>query len=110
MGKKAKSRGRVLELGGSRGNTIDVEIAGRGKTYHIPLADSLSVGDAIEFHQVERLPKKKRDEGFFNAFYNLVCRYVPQEYIDGLTVDEFTALAEAWNDASKEVGGVSAGE
>ena len=106
MGKKNKPKdgGKSIELGAGKGKTLEVEIAGTGKTYHIPLADSLSIGDAMEIRRVQNLPKKKRDEGFFNAFYNIACRYVPKKYVDMLSMDDFGTLLEAWNDASEEAG------
>ena len=101
--------GKTLKLGNEVGRHLEVHIEGVKKSYRIPLANSLKMGDAMALRRVTKLPKKQRDEGFLDAFYEIVCRYVPQKYIDGLSMEEFSQLVEAWNDASNE-DGVGLGE
>ena len=109
MGKKGKGKnktgGKVLRLGGNAGGRfMEVSIAGTGETYRVPLADSLSMGDAMAMRKVQRKPKDKRDEAFFEVFYQMVSHYVPKKYLDVLSMDDFTTLVEAWTAASEEAG------
>ena len=94
--------GKTLNLGNGGGDFLEVRIEGIKKAYRIPLANSLKMGDAMALRKVTKLPKKQRDEGFLDAFYEIVCRYVPQKYIDHLSMEEFSQLVQAWNEASNE--------
>lgn len=101
--------GKSIKLGGGGGRSLEVKIKDTGKVYHVPLADSLAMGDAMALRKAQRQPKRKRQDAYFNAIYEIFCRYIPKKYIDQLSLDDFSRLADAWNDASNDTG-VGAGE
>lgn len=95
---------KTVEITQGETSFLEVSVAGIKKPYRIPLSNSLRMGDVMALREAMRLPKKRRNEGFLAAFYEIVCRYVPKKYVDALSVDEFSQLVDAWNDASAEAG------
>ena len=77
-------------------NVLKVNIG--KKTYSVPLSGSLSI----------REMKAMRDgtEDGFDFF----GRYIPQDVLETLTMDQFNALNEAWKEASSEKTDASMGE
>ena len=77
-------------------NVLKVNIG--KKTYSVPLSGSLSI----------REMKAMRDgtEDGFDFF----GRYIPQDVLETLTMDQFNALNKAWKDATEEKTDVSMGE
>ena len=77
-------------------NVLKVNIG--KETYSVPLSGSLSI----------REMKAMRDgtEDGFDFF----GRYIPQDVLETLTMDQFNALNEAWKEASSEKTDVSMGE
>lgn len=77
-------------------NVLKVNIG--KKTYSVPLSGSLSI----------REMKAMRDgtEDGFDFF----GRYIPQDVLETLTMDQFNALNEAWKKASSEKTDASMGE
>lgn len=77
-------------------NVLKVNIG--KKTYSVPLSGSLSI----------REMKAMRDgtEDGFDFF----GRYIPQDVLETLTMDQFNALNEAWKEASSEKTNASMGE
>ena len=67
------------------------------ETYTVPLAGSLTIAEMRKF---------KEDEDGFTFFR----KYIPEEVIDNLTMDDFKALSDAWKNASAETAGASVGE
>ena len=57
------------------------------KAYSIPLAGSLTIAEMKRF---------QTDEDGFTFF----GKYIPMEVLEGLTMDEFKALSDAWKAAS----------
>lgn len=109
-GKNRKAQGEVVRLDvGSKAHSMTVEIAGTGKSFQVPLSDSLSMADAMRLRKVNRLPKKDRADAQFDAVYDIICRYVPRKYIDQLSMDDFSVLVDAWVASSAEAG-VTPGE
>lgn len=77
-------------------NVLKVNIG--KKTYSVPLSGSLSI----------REMKAMRDgtEDGFDFF----GRYIPQDVLEALTMDQFNALNEAWKEASSEKTDADMGE
>ena len=77
-------------------NVLKVNIG--EETYSVPLSGSLSI----------REMKAMRDgtEDGFDFF----GRYIPQDVLETLTMDQFNALNEAWKEASSEKTDASMGE
>ena len=77
-------------------NVLKVNIG--KKTYSVPLSGSLSI----------REMKAMRDgtEDGFDFF----GRYIPQDVLETLTMDQFNALNEAWKEASSKKTDASMGE
>lgn len=91
----------TLELGKSRKNKyLEVHVEGRKKVYKLPLANHLNVGDSMMLRAAAKAPKKKREEAFFDAFYQICCKYIDKAIIDGLSLDDLETLAAAWNEQS----------
>ena len=77
-------------------NVLKVEIA--GKTYSVPLAGSLTL---------KELEAIKSDDNIGSNFFG---KYIPQEIISDLTLDDFKALNDTWKKASQDASGVDLGE
>lgn len=77
-------------------NVLKVNIG--NEAYSVPLSGSLSI----------REMKAMRDgtEDGFDFF----GRYIPQDVLETLTMDQFNALNEAWKEASSEKTDASMGE
>lgn len=78
-------------------NNLGVTIG--DKTYLIPLGTSLKV------KELSKLDKQDAVMAFFE-------KYLGKEIMDELSVDDFTAIAEAWSKATEEAngGGKTSGE
>jgi hypothetical protein len=77
-------------------NVLKVNIG--KETYSVPISGSLTI----------REMKAMRDgtEDGFDFF----GRYIPQDVLEALTMDQFNALNEAWKEASSEKTDASMGE
>ena len=73
---------------------------GKDRVYRLPLAGSLSLGDSMAMMRAYNAPKRKRDRAFFLWFYEFCCRYVDKRAIDSLSQDQFSLLAEKWQEES----------
>ena len=62
------------------------------KTYFIPL------GTALKVKELSKLDKQDEVMKFFE-------KYLGKEIMDELSVDDFTAIAEAWGKATQEANG-----
>lgn len=76
-------------------NTLKVNIG--DASYSIPLAGSLTISEMRKF--------QKDEDGF--SFFE---KYIPKKVLEGLTMDEFKALSEAWKNTSAEESKVPLGE
>ena len=86
---------KKVTLGGQTVDFMTVEI---GKTaYTVPLAGSMKRKDLLAL----------KDE---NSVFQMFARYIPEDVLDNLTVDEYNQLAQAWSDANEEKSGSSLGE
>lgn len=86
---------KKVTLGGQNVDVLTVEI---GKTsYTVPLAGSMKRKDIMAL----------KDE---NSVFQMFARYIPEDVLDNLTVDEYNQLAKAWSDANEEKSGSSLGE
>lgn len=86
---------KKVTLGGQTVDFLTVEI---GKTaYTVPLAGSMKRKDLLAL----------KDE---NSVFQMFARYIPEDVLDNLTVDEYNQLAQAWSDANEEKSGSSLGE
>ena len=77
-------------------NVLTVKIG--KKSYNVPLSGSLSIKEM-------RAMSKGSEDGF-----DFFGKYIPEEVLDELTMDEFKQLSEAWKSASAEAAGVDVGE
>ena len=75
--------------------TLKVNIG--DKSYSVPLAGSLTITEMRKF--------KDEEDGF--TFFE---KYIPKKVIESLTMDDFTALSEAWKEASAGDGDPPLGE
>lgn len=102
---------KVMSLGdrSEREGSLEVNIEGIGKSYRVPLAGSLTMGDAMLLGKVAGLPKKRRNKGYFNAIYEIFCKYIPKKYVDRLSMRDFERLTDEWGRASSD-GGATPGE
>jgi hypothetical protein len=73
LGKKAEVKSLKVNIG--------------KKTYSIPLAGSLTISEMKRFQD---------DEDGFSFF----GKYIPNEILEDLTMDDFKALSDAWKKAS----------
>jgi hypothetical protein len=120
-GKKRKGKAGAVSLVSGKGDELrlgsgtepsgglEVHVEGDSRTYHIPSINELSLGDVMAFRKVNKLPKKQRNDAYTDAFYDLCIRHVPRAAIDSLTMGEFAALVEAWNETNED-GGAGSGE
>ena len=77
-------------------NVLKVNIG--KKTYSVPLSGSLSIREMIAM-------RDGTEDGF-----DFFGRYIPQDVLETLTMDQFNALKEAWKEASSEKTDASMGE
>ena len=68
------------------------------KSYNVPLSGSLSIREM-------RAMRDGSEDGF-----DFFGKYIPMEVLEGLTMDEFKALNDAWTAASREKSDVDMGE
>ncbi len=69
------------------------------ESYNVPLLGSLSTKEARAFTTGDTA------DGF--EFFG---KYIPQEVLDSMTMDDFQALSEAWKEASADKTDVTPGE
>ena len=94
----------VIRMGGTKAvGGLEVRVDGDKKTYHVPLLGQLTMGDLMTFRRISKMPDEERNDAYMDAFYELCIRYVPQQAVDSLTVEEFGQFVQAWQDASDEV-------
>lgn len=86
---------KKVTIGGQNANVLAVEIGKRN--YSVPLAGSMKRKDVLAL----------KDE---NSVFQMFARYIPEDVLDNLTVDEYNQLAQAWADANAEESGASLGE
>lgn len=77
-------------------NVLKVNIG--KKSYSVPLASSLSIREM-------RSMRDGSEDGF-----DFFGKYIPDEVLETLTMDDFNALNEAWKNASFEKTDASMGE
>lgn len=83
---------------------LKVEIG--DKTYSVPLASSL------KFKEVKKLLSLKKLDGeeAITTFGEFFAAYLGADVVDNLTMDDITALANAWSNATSEASGITSGE
>ena len=86
---------KVVKIGGQVVDTLSVEIG--NETYSVPLAGSMKRKELLSL---------KDDE----SVYNMFAKYIPEEVLDEMTVDEYNQLANAWSDANINKDDASLGE
>lgn len=77
-------------------NVLKVNIG--KKAYNVPLSGSLTIREA-------KALRDGTEDGF-----DFFGRYIPQDVLETLTMDQFNALNKAWKDATEEKTDVSMGE
>lgn len=68
-----------------------IEVAINKKTYTVPLAKYLPY----------KAIKKLRNKNDLDSIVDVLAQYIPMEVLDELTVQQLTAIIEAWGNASK---------
>lgn len=87
---------KKVKIGGNEvTNVLAVEIG--GKTYNVPLARSMKRKDLL---------KLKTEEDIFAMF----SRYIPEDVLNDMTMDEYQQLGEAWGAANNNADSASLGE
>ena len=86
---------KVVKIGGQVVDTLSVEIG--NETYSVPLAGSMKRKELLSLKDEE-------------SVYNMFAKYIPEEVLDEMTVDEYNQLANAWSDANINKDDASLGE
>jgi len=68
-----------------------IEVAISKKTYTVPLAKYLPY----------KAIKKLRNKNDLDSIVEVLAQYIPMEVLEELTVQQLTAIIEAWGNASK---------
>lgn len=68
-----------------------IEVAINKKTYTVPLAKYLPY----------KAIKKLRNKNDLDSIIDVLAQYIPMEVLEELTVQQLTAIIEAWGNASK---------
>lgn len=68
-----------------------IEVAIGKKTYNVPLAKYLPY----------KAIKKLRNKNDIDSIIDILSQYIPIEVIDELTMEQISAIIEAWGNASK---------
>ena len=76
------------------------------KKYNVPLATSLPYKKAKALVKLAKTNEETALDGFVEFF----SEYIPSDVLDGLTMNDLTALAKAWTGKTEEEGGQSLGE
>lgn len=76
------------------------------KKYNVPLATSLPYKKAKSLVKLAKTDEETALDGFVKFF----GEYIPSDVLDGLTMNDLTALAKAWTGKTEEEGGQSLGE
>lgn len=98
----------MFELG-NNDRFLEVRVKGERKPRMMPLAGSLPVKDGMRLARIERLPEDEQADAMMDAIYDLFCGCLGQDVVDSMSMADFEALAQVWQDASEE-DGISAGE
>lgn len=98
---------KELHLGGGQSiaDGLPVYIEGAKRPYIIPPMSMLKVGEVMS---IRKALGEGGGDAFLDAFYELVCHYVPRKYIDMLTLDELMQLSSAWTNLTGDEGESSA--
>lgn len=68
-----------------------IEVAIGKKTYNVPLAKYLPY----------KAIKKLRNKNDIDSVVEILSQYIPMEVLEDLTMEQLTAIIEAWGSASK---------
>jgi len=82
--------------------TIEIE----GKTYDIPLANTLTVKEARSLIQLE---KKSEDEQL-DFIFGFFGKYIGEDVVENLVLGDLYELFTLWGKANSDAGGLSLGE
>lgn len=83
---------------------LTIEI--NGKTYNIPLANTLKVKKLRKIMKIGKQSEEEQTDFLFDFF----GEYLGDEVVDDLTLPDLRELFELWGKANKEAGGLSLGE
>lgn len=83
---------------------LTVEI--KGKSYNIPLAQSLKVKELRKFMKLKTLSEEEQ----FDAMITFFEQYIPEEVVEDLYEAQVEDLFNMWTKANEEVGGLKTGE
>lgn len=86
---------------GKHSSTEVLSVTIEDKTYNVPLAGSIPYG------QLRKLKKGKNDPDLIVEFFG---KYIPEEVLDNLYVEDINELMLAWSEATQKVNGASVGE
>lgn len=79
---------------------------GDGKTYNIPLVNSMKVKEARQLLKLERL-----DEGAqFDYLSEFLARYMGADVVDEMLFADMLEIFNLWMKANEEAGGLTLGE
>lgn len=82
-------------------NTEVLRVTIGEETYSVPLGGSMSYGE------LRKLQKGKNNPDIVVEFFG---KYIPEEVIDSLLVEDINQLMNAWSEATKQTSGATAGE
>lgn len=86
---------------GKHSSTEVLSVNIENKTYNVPLAGSMSYGE------LRKLKKGKNDPDIIVEFFG---KYIPEEVLDNLHIEDINQLMIAWSDATQKATGASVGE
>lgn len=86
---------------GKHSSTEVLSVKIEDKTYSVPLAGSIPYG------QLRKLQKGKNDPDLIAEFFG---KYIPEEVLDNLHIEDINQLMLAWSDATQKATGASVGE
>ena len=84
-----------------RSNTEVLKVTIGDETYSVPLGGSMSYGE------LRRLQKGKNNPDIVVEFFG---KYIPEEVLNSLFVEDINELMNAWSEATKQSSGATAGE
>lgn len=97
---------KKLKIGGhSVVNTLSVEIG--EETYSIPLAGSMK---RKELSAMKKAAMAGNDLEAEEAIYQIIAKFIPEDVLDDLTMDEYGKIVQAWSDANQEASRANLGE
>ena len=76
------------------------------RTYHVPLRDSLTIGEMLLFRQADGASNLDSTA----TFAEFLSRHIPRDVVEGMDSHDIETFYDAWDSASTEDEGLTQGE